>query len=138
MTDAQEVRFGRVVAARIFGLQRPDESDAAFARRLGVDPQVLNNWKDKPGKQPDGVSIDKLHAIVRHGGVNPYYLLLGEGDSYSPPSVDASQTAVRQIEDILRQMRAAAPTRAARTASQLGARKRGPRGRHPPQSGSQP
>lgn len=52
------------VASRILSLRRPDELDAEFARRLGVSPQVVNNFRSgRPG-----AGLETVVQVVRATG----------------------------------------------------------------------
>lgn len=60
---------------RLLSLQAPDESDAAFAERIGIAPQVLSNYKN----QHHGLSLKSALRVHRHAGVSLDWLLAGHG-----------------------------------------------------------
>lgn len=60
---------------RLLSLQDPDESDAAFARRLGIAPQVLSNYKNRH----HGLSLKSALRVHREAGISLDWLLAGHG-----------------------------------------------------------
>ena len=60
---------------RLLSLQAPDESDAAFARRLGIAPQVLSNYKNRH----HGLSLKSALRVHRKAGISLDWLLAGHG-----------------------------------------------------------
>ncbi len=63
------------VLERLLSLKRDAESDAAFARRLGLQPQHLSNYRS--GRH--GLSIRTALRIARNTGLSLDWLLRGEG-----------------------------------------------------------
>jgi hypothetical protein len=78
--ERQEKDTSRDAAVRILTLQEPDEKDAAFARRLGVGPQHVSNWK--AGKGADIETAVRVHEATR---ASLHWLLTGEepNDAYA-------------------------------------------------------
>lgn len=66
------------VLERLLSLKRDAESDAAFARRLGLQPQHLSNYRS--GRH--GLSIRTALRIARNTGLSLDWLLRGEGRPY--------------------------------------------------------
>jgi hypothetical protein len=64
------------VAARIFELRRAGETDAVFARRIGLKSQQALH---EMAKGKGGVSSQVLAEIVQRTGIDATYLLLGVG-----------------------------------------------------------
>lgn len=60
---------------RLLSLQAPDESDAGFARRLGIAPQVLSNYKNRH----HGLSLKSALRVHHEAGVSLDWLLAGHG-----------------------------------------------------------
>lgn len=60
---------------RLLSLQAPDESDAAFSRRLGIAPQVLSNYKNRH----HGLSLKSALRVHREAGISLDWLLAGHG-----------------------------------------------------------
>lgn len=89
------------IAKRILELQKPDEIDAAFARRLGVSAQVLQNWKD--GK---GVSIDAVVTVLEHvPTIDAYALLLDRDRDLELVPPGEAEKALAEIAKILERLR---------------------------------
>lgn len=68
-------RDGAGALQRLLSLQDPGESDAAFARRLGIAPQVLSNYKNRH----HGLSLKSALRVHQHAGVSLDWLLAGNG-----------------------------------------------------------
>lgn len=66
------------IAGRILSFQRPDETDRAFALRIGVASQNIANWKNL-GMEP---SRDTCERLAEENGWRLEYLLLGKGQRY--------------------------------------------------------
>lgn len=66
----------RKVVDRLFQLKRPGESDAAFARRLGLQPQHLSNYRNGH----HGLSLQTAILVARGTDVSLDWLLMGRGD----------------------------------------------------------
>lgn len=66
---------GKHALKRLLSLQKPEESDAAFARRIGLAPQVLSNYKN------DHHSLSLQSALRVHDevGLSLDWLLAGDG-----------------------------------------------------------
>lgn len=60
---------------RLLSLQKPNESDAAFARRLGIAPQVLSNYKNRH----HGLSLKSALRVHEEAGISMDWLLAGHG-----------------------------------------------------------
>ena len=60
---------------RLLSLQTSEESDAAFAERLGLAPQVLSNYKNRN----NGLSLRSALRIHEATGVSLDWLLTGRG-----------------------------------------------------------
>lgn len=65
----------REAVERLLSLQEPDESDADFAQRIGVTPQVLSNYKN----QQHALSLKSALRIHRQAGISLDWLLSGDG-----------------------------------------------------------
>lgn len=74
MRDSDQLD-GKYALKRLLSLQRPEESDAAFARRIGLAPQVLSNYKN------DHHSLSLQSALRVHDevGLSLDWLLAGDG-----------------------------------------------------------
>lgn len=78
-TDAfDEVAWEQEVVDRLFSLKRTRESDAAFARRIGLQPQHLSNYRNGH----HGLSVQTAVLIARTIGVSLDWLLLDRGQPY--------------------------------------------------------
>ena len=66
---------GRGALQRLLSLQAPEESDASFARRLGIAPQVLSNYKNRH----HGLSLKSALRVHREAGISLDWLLAGHG-----------------------------------------------------------
>jgi hypothetical protein len=74
------------VAQRVLELRKPDEADAEFARRIGLSPTKIANYR-----AGGGISVDALALVVERTQANPRWLLLGTGPrSLSRAAVEAS------------------------------------------------
>ena len=71
MTKRQADRLGVEAAARILALQRLGESDADFARRIGLSPQQVNNYKNE-GR---GASLEVVRDVAVRTGVSVDHFL---------------------------------------------------------------
>lgn len=71
-------RWRQRVLDRLFSLQREGESDADFARRLGLKPQHLSNYRN--GRH--GLSLKSAVRISRATDLSLDWLLLGRGEPY--------------------------------------------------------
>lgn len=60
---------------RLLSLQAPEESDAAFAERIGIAPQVLSNYKN----EHHGLSLKSALRVHGNAGVSLDWLLAGHG-----------------------------------------------------------
>jgi transcriptional regulator with XRE-family HTH domain len=65
---------------RLLSLQEPEESDAAFARRLGIAPQVLSNYKNGH----HGLSLESALKVHENAGISLDWLLAGHGSPWIP------------------------------------------------------
>lgn len=68
-------RDGSGALQRLLSLQEPEESDAAFARRLGIAPQVLSNYKNRH----HGLSLKSALRVHREARISLDWLLAGHG-----------------------------------------------------------
>ncbi|HKK28639.1 MAG TPA: helix-turn-helix transcriptional regulator [Gemmatimonadota bacterium] len=76
--SSRELRAGsweERVVGRLFSLKRRDESDAAFARRLGLQPQHLSNYRNGH----HGLSLRTAIRVAEGTGISLDWLLLGRG-----------------------------------------------------------
>lgn len=94
----QDASAAKQVAGRILTLQRTDESDADFARRLGVSPQLLNHYK-----QGGGASVSALAKIIERGH-DAVWLVTGRGGRGATGALSVSE--LEEIEEGLREMEA--------------------------------
>ena len=65
----------REAVERLLSLQEPDESDADFAQRIGVTPQVLSNYKN----HQHAISLESALQIHDQAGISLDWLLVGNG-----------------------------------------------------------
>lgn len=86
MRDSDQLDGERALK-RLLSLQRPEESDAAFARRIGLAPQVLSNYKN------DHHSLSLQSALRVHDkvGLSLDWLLAGDGSPRRLLDEEASQ-----------------------------------------------
>lgn len=73
--DAAVATDGNSSLQRLLSLQGPEESDASFARRLGIAPQVLSNYKNRH----HGLSLKSALRVHREAGISLDWLLAGHG-----------------------------------------------------------
>jgi transcriptional regulator with XRE-family HTH domain len=66
---------GKHSLRRLLSLQEPGESDAAFARRIGLAPQVLSNYKNGH----HGLSLRSALRVHDEVGLSLDWLLAGDG-----------------------------------------------------------
>lgn len=78
---------------RLLSLQEPEESDAAFARRLGIAPQVLSNYKNGH----HGLSLKSALTVHESAGISLDWLLAGHGSPWLPE--DGEGGGERAFED---------------------------------------
>lgn len=75
--QSEDVSDGREweqqVVDRLFSMKRKRESDAAFARRIGLQPQHLSNYRNGH----HGLSVQTAVLIARTTGISLDWLLLG-------------------------------------------------------------
>lgn len=76
--DLPEETWTEEVLQRLFSLKHHDESDAAFARRLGLQPQHLSNYRNGH----HGLSLLTAVRIGRSTGVSLDWLLSGRGEPF--------------------------------------------------------
>lgn len=74
------------VLERLLSLKREGESDAAFARRIGLQPQHLSNYRS--GRH--GLSLRTAVRIANNTGISLDWLLRGEGGPFGGEG-DAAQ-----------------------------------------------
>jgi len=77
---------------RLLSLQAPEESDAAFAERIGIAPQVLSNYKNRH----HGLSLKSALRVHENAGISLDWLLAGRG---SPRLVGEAGNGDRPFED---------------------------------------
>lgn len=86
------------VLERLLELKREGESDAAFARRIGLQPQHLSNYRS--GRH--GLSLQTAVRVARVTDLSLDWLLRGEGEPF-PASADAADedvpAAVREVRE---------------------------------------
>lgn len=86
------------VLDRLLELKRDGESDAAFARRIGLQPQHLSNYRS--GRH--GLSLQTAVRVARKTGLSLDWLLRGEGEPFREPDAPAEgdlPPAVREIRE---------------------------------------
>ena len=76
---------------RLLSLQSSTESDAAFAERLGLAPQVLSNYKN----EHHGLSLRSALRVHETAGISLDWLLAGKG---SPKTGDGAENGSRPFE----------------------------------------
>lgn len=76
---------------RLLSLQNSRESDAAFAERIGLAPQVLSNYKN----QHHGLSLRSALCVHEATGISLDWLLAGKG---APELDDAPGEGKRPFE----------------------------------------
>lgn len=69
------------MAQRILELKGSNETDAEFARRLGLSAQKIANYR-----AGGGASVDALATILTRTDANPRWLVTGEGPQSLPAS----------------------------------------------------
>lgn len=89
-TNHRDDSWEQRVVDRLFSLERPDESDAAFARRLGLQPQHLSNYRNGH----HGLSLLTAVRVGRVTGISLDWLLLGRGQPHrrTPESCAVPET----------------------------------------------
>lgn len=86
------------VVQRILDQRKPGESAADFARRIGVGPQKLGNWKGAGDswKAKGGIDIETILALHERTGWSLHWLLTGQGTRDMPaPDEDAYRAGLR-------------------------------------------
>jgi len=73
--DSRNGADGAGALQRLLSLQEPNESDAAFARRLGIAPQVLSNYKNRH----HGLSLKSALRVHEQADISMDWLLAGQG-----------------------------------------------------------
>lgn len=79
---------------RLLSLKKRDESDAAFARRLGLQPQHLSNYRN--GRH--SLSLRTAVRIASNVGLSLDWLLLGRGRPFPEPAGGDEAEAPTQEE----------------------------------------
>jgi len=109
MTSAEHSHtLTRSVAERILSLKRSDETDSSFARRIGVSPQVVSNYRSGS----NGASLEILAAVVRNTEASAHWLVTGDGSRFRVPDearhavVQAVESFASDAERLLRDLRA--------------------------------
>lgn len=87
----------RRVALRILSLREAAESDADFAKRLGISPQRLNGYKN----QDRGASLDVVFTVARKLGLSPTWILTGEGPKKQVHGESEGKAALVDVRDRL-------------------------------------
>lgn len=77
---------------RLLSLHPPEESDAAFADRIGLAPQVLSNYKNRH----HGLSLKSALQVHQKAGVSLDWLLAGHG---SPELADEAGNGDQPFEE---------------------------------------
>ena len=104
------------MAQRILQLKGSDETDADFARRLGLSAQKIANYR-----AGGGASVDALATILTRTDANPRWLVTGEGPqslpsgergdlSYASGASAALTEVKRYLEDLDRRFRSGPST----------------------------
>jgi len=76
---------------RLLSLQSSTESDAAFAERIGLAPQVLSNYKN----QHHGLSLRSALRVHQATGISLDWLLAGKG---APELTEGARSEGRPFE----------------------------------------
>lgn len=98
MTKRQADRLGVEAAARILALQRLGENDAEFARRIGLSPQQVNNYKNE-GR---GASLEVVRDVAVRTGVSVDHFLGVETEVSAAAARQANaQSKIEQIRNII-------------------------------------
>jgi transcriptional regulator with XRE-family HTH domain len=66
---------GREIAQRILRLRRDGEGCAEFARRIGLSPQMVSNYRSGL----HGASVEAVSAVCTAAPVNAHWLITGTG-----------------------------------------------------------
>jgi len=74
--EFREEAWEEGVIDRLFALKRRGESDAAFSRRLGLQPQHLSNYRNGH----HGLSLRTAVRVAEGTGISLDWLLLGRGE----------------------------------------------------------
>lgn len=88
-----EARRDRILD-RLLSLKKKDESDAAFARRLGLQPQHLSNYRN--GRH--FLSLRTAVRVARTVGLSLDWLLLDRGRPFPEPADGDEAEALTQEE----------------------------------------
>ena len=89
------------IAARILELKREDENDAEFARRIGLSPQVINNYRS--GRF--GASVDVVYAVARKAGVTADSLLGLQPATLQPATLHEIAELERMLSGAVKSVR---------------------------------
>lgn len=99
--QSREASIAVQVAQRLLELKRSGEGDADFARRLGLSPQQISNYR-----AGSGASVDAITAVVSRTDVNPRWLLTGDGPVHVPtgesPQRDYRAGAESVVDEVRR------------------------------------
>lgn len=83
------------VVDRLFSLKRRGESDAAFARRLGLQPQHLSNYRNGH----HGLSVQTAIRVAEGTGISLDWLLLGRGKPHRGVPESRAEAEVREVRE---------------------------------------
>ena len=107
MASSPDEPLSFAVAQRILQLKREGENDAEFARRIGLSPQVLSNYKSRL----HGASLEAVASVAANTDVNLHWLLTGAGprrhiSSEGPePYVAGAQSVTDRVMALLSELR---------------------------------
>ena len=87
-------------AARILELKKTDETYGAFAKRVGLSPQIVSNYK----KKVHGASVNALADVVLRTEVNPRWLLTGDGPRYRTREGEPIPERLRVAGEVVEEM----------------------------------
>jgi transcriptional regulator with XRE-family HTH domain len=88
---------GREIAQRILRLRRDGEGFAEFARRVGISPQVVSNYRSGL----HGASVEAVSAVCMATPVNAHWLITGTGpiERAEEDGISAYGAGVRDTTD---------------------------------------
>jgi hypothetical protein len=66
---------------RLMQFKRPEESNRAFCRRIGIPPQQLRNWQLSTPERPVQPKISTIVPLAERLGVTLGWLAAGEGEN---------------------------------------------------------
>lgn len=88
------------VARRILELKQPGEADSDFARRIGLSPQQISNYR-----AGSGASVEAVATIITRTNTNPRWLLTGDGPQVHAADADSEQAFRSGAELVTNELR---------------------------------